>query len=409
MDPLSITASIIAILQLTSKVMKYLNHVKDAPKDRAQCAIEASNLYNLLTTLRYRLEEGASNELWYTAVRALGVKNGPLDQYKLALEQLHAKIATGGGIKGLRHYLLWKFIKEEVMEIMARIGRLRTLVQLALEMDHLLTHSNTEAIKNDTGFIRLHIPAMESGLDRVQQRQDQAKRDKIMEWISRTDFPAQQSDILGHRQEGTGQWFLNDATFHKWLHGPKETLFCPGIPGAGKTMMATITVNHLLESMLSDTVGVAYVYCNYKTDQDTVSLLAAILKQLVQGRPSIMEPVARLHKQHAERGTTPSLNEIFGALQCVVANYSSVYVVVDALDECPDQDGTRHQFLAKLRDLQGERDVRLMATSRFISDIVSEFSAALTLEVRASDDDVKRFVAGQTYRLPKCIQCDDAL
>ena len=34
-DPLSVTASIITILQLTSGVIEYLNDVKDAPKDRA--------------------------------------------------------------------------------------------------------------------------------------------------------------------------------------------------------------------------------------------------------------------------------------------------------------------------------------------------------------------------------------
>lgn len=69
-------------------MIEYLNDVKDAPKDRAQCAIEVLNLYNLLTTLRYRLKEGTSNKPWYAAVRALGVKNGPLNQYKLTLEQL---------------------------------------------------------------------------------------------------------------------------------------------------------------------------------------------------------------------------------------------------------------------------------------------------------------------------------
>jgi hypothetical protein len=76
MDPLSITAT---ILQLTSRVIEYLNDVKDAPKDRAQCAIEASNLYSLLTTLRYRLEEGNSNEPWYAKVQKLCTKDGPLD------------------------------------------------------------------------------------------------------------------------------------------------------------------------------------------------------------------------------------------------------------------------------------------------------------------------------------------
>jgi hypothetical protein len=170
-------------------------------------------------------------------------------------------------------------------------------------------------------------------------------------------------------------------------------------------MIAAIAIDHLLKVMLTGAVGVAYVYCNYKAqaDQNAASLLAAILKQLVQARRSIAEPVELLHKQHADRGTKPSLEEISGALQSVLATYSSVYLVVDALDECPDKDGSRHQFLAKLRDLQGRTDLRLMATSRLIE---TEFKGMPTLEVRANDEDVKRFVAGQTYQLPKCIQRD---
>ena len=137
MDPLSVTASIIAILQLTSKVIEYLNDVKDASVDRARCALEASNLYNLLVTLRFRLEEGRSNEPWYAAVQALSVENGPLDQYKHALEQLQTKITSRSGINKMGNPLLWKFIREEVTSILLRMERLKTLVQIALEMDHL--------------------------------------------------------------------------------------------------------------------------------------------------------------------------------------------------------------------------------------------------------------------------------
>jgi hypothetical protein len=50
-----------------------------------------------------------------------------------------------------------------------------------------------------------------------------------------------------------------------------------------------------------------------------------------------------------------------------------------------------------------------MATSRFIPEIVDWFNKGLKLEVQASKDDVKRFVAGQICRLPKCIQRDPAL
>jgi hypothetical protein len=133
MDPLSVTASIIAVLQLSGKVLGYLNDVKDASKDRAKCAVEASNVHSLLLNLRFRLEEGNADAPWYTAVRALGVENGPLDQFKQALEALQAKMTDGGRLK----VLAWKFKKEEVASILGRIERLKTLVEIALQMDHL--------------------------------------------------------------------------------------------------------------------------------------------------------------------------------------------------------------------------------------------------------------------------------
>ncbi|MCJ1470533.1 hypothetical protein MMC07_009179 [Pseudocyphellaria aurata] len=422
MDALSVTASIIALLQLSNTVLGYLIDVKGASKDCAKCAVEVANLTTLLLSLRSHLEDESSDELWYHEVRILGVKNGPLDQFKQALEQLHTKMTGGGRLKKVGDALMWKFSKEEITTILGRIERLKTLVQVALQMDHFklsqaikectdTIHTSTEAVKNDMAFIRTHVLTAESRFDAVRQDQDRARHEQLMGWISPTNFPAQQSDFIARRHPGTGQWFLDAPEFTKWLLDPNETLFCHGIPGAGKTTIAATVIDHLLTKVYSDTVGVAYVYCNYKrqVEQNAAELLAAILKQLVQARPSIAEPVQHLHEQHAGRGTKPSLEEIFGALRAVLANYSSAYIAVDALDECPDQDGTRRQFLAKLRDLQSGTDLRLFATSRFIPDIVGKFGAALMLEIRASDEDVRRFVTDQIHRLPRCIQRDDTL
>ena len=137
MDPLSGTASIIAVLQLSAKVLGYLNDVEDASKDRAKCAVEASNVHNLLVNLRFRLEEGGADATWYTAIRALGVENGPLDQFKQALEALQTKITDGGRLKNAGEALVWKFKKDEIASILDRIERLKTLVEIALQMDHL--------------------------------------------------------------------------------------------------------------------------------------------------------------------------------------------------------------------------------------------------------------------------------
>ncbi|KAL8756771.1 MAG: hypothetical protein Q9184_004385, partial [Pyrenodesmia sp. 2 TL-2023] len=126
-------------------------------------------------------------------------------------------------------------------------------------------------------------------------------------------------------------------------------------------------------------------------------------------RPFIPEPVASLYNRHAGRKTRPSLEEIRSAIQAVVSNHTKVYVVIDALDEYLDQDGSRSQLLSMLRELQSTGCLHLMVTSRFIPDVVQQFSHSPMLEIRASDFDVKRFIGGQIHRLPRCVQRDNEL
>ncbi|OBT85043.1 hypothetical protein VE02_07148 [Pseudogymnoascus sp. 03VT05] len=402
MDPLSITASIIAIVQLTGVIIGCLNDLKDTSKDRAQCAIEISNVSNLLVTLMYRLDEVSSNDTWYGEVQALAAVNGPIDQYRSALEQLKSKFTSSASSRTkIGGALSWKFSKEEVANILMRIERLKSLTQIALEMDHFKL---SQALKIDTTVITNTVRSLQENQVSEQYR-------VITDWLSSTDFPAQQSDFIGRRQEGTGQWFTVSREFTNWLQGTKQDLFCPGIPGAGKTMIAAIAVDHIWKAFQGDNVGVAYIYCNYKRQetQTTTDLLAAILKQLVQERPLYGESVSTLYRLHTDRRTRPSLDEICTALDSVLNNYSKAYIVIDALDECSDGDGTRSELLTILRRLQAKTDTRLMVTSRFVSRIEQSFEGSLMLEIRASEADVKRYVTGQLHRLPMCIQRDPEL
>jgi len=252
--------------------------------------------------------------------------------------------------------------------------------------------------------IRSGLLPLQASTNAITNAQSLQQHHTIMEWLSLTDFPAQQRDIISRRQEGTGQWFLDTPEFKRWLQGSDKTLFCPGIPGAGKTMMAAIAIDHLCRTTtLCDTIGVVHLFCNYKAqaDQSASSLLAALLKQLVQSRPDVAAPVTRMYDHHSKRRSKPSLDEIFGALQSVCSNYTTVYIVVDALDECADRDVARSRLIAKLRELQTSTDVRLLFTSRFITEITQEFQSNPILKVRASKEDVRRFVAGQMPRLLK--------
>jgi len=274
------------------------------------------------------------------------------------------------------------------------------------------------AIQEDASFMRNTLPSLQTDVVAIRDRQnlqwDAQKlqlHNTIMQWLSPTDFPTQQHDIITRRQEGTGQWFLETPEFKRWLDGSDKTLFCPGIPGAGKTMMSAIAIGHLCRMTRSDDIGVAYLFCSYKsqTDQGAASLFSALLKQLVQSRPDIATPVTQMHELHSKRGSKPSFSDILQALQSVLSAHKTTFIVVDALDECSDKDGDRGQLIEKLCELQAGKEVRLLFTSRFIPEITRKFGSDSTLEVRASEEDVKRFVAGQIPRLPGCIQRDEDL
>ena len=106
-----------------------------------------------------------------------------------------------------------------------------------------------------------------------------------------------QSDIFRKRQRGTGEWFLKSPPFIEWLEGKKKTLFCPGIPGTGKTMIAAIAVNHLKTSFADDKTGRAFLYCIYKRqdNQEVDDLLASLLGQLAVCQSMVPKSIHQLY------------------------------------------------------------------------------------------------------------------
>jgi hypothetical protein len=235
---------------------------------------------------------------------------------------------------------------------------------------------------------------------------------KILNWLTPIDYGPQQSDYIRRRQVGTGQWLLDSAEFTAWVETKKQTLFCPGIPGAGKTILTAIVIDDLITRFpLGQNIGIAYLYCNFRRqeEQKAEALLASLLKQLTQERSSLPDSVKALYDHHEKKRTRPLLEELSRVLHSVSTLYSKVFIIVDAIDECQVSEGCRTRFLSEIFNLQEKYKANVFATSRFIPEIIDKFKGSALLEIRAGSEDVQRYLEGHMQQLPGFVQDNQEL
>ena len=188
-----------------------------------------------------------------------------------------------------------------------------------------------------------------------------------------------------------------------WLKSPGKTLFCPGIPGAGKTILTAIVIDDIYSRFKRDTsVGIAYLYCDFRRqhEQKPENLLANVLKQLAQQQASMPDGVQTLYDQYKDRPKRPTLGEILDILHSVSILYQRVYIIVDAVDECQVTNGCRTRLLSGIFEVQARVRANIFSTSRENPEIVEKFKESISLEIRAKDEDVKTYLAGHMERLP---------
>ena len=195
---------------------------------------------------------------------------------------------------------------------------------------------------------------------------------------------------------------LDSSAYQSWVIGEEHTLYCPGIPGAGKTILSTIVINDLWRRAKLDPthIGIAYVYFSYKlkSEQKINQVLRSLLRQLTQLLPSLPNEILELRTNHKDSQTQPTTRELSNLLRSVARLYPHVFIVLDALDECDTESGNRKTFLSSIAELQDSSHVRLFATSR-PDEMEGFFDGKPWLEIRASDEDIRVFLEARIESL----------
>ncbi|KAJ7599523.1 hypothetical protein C8J56DRAFT_771039, partial [Mycena floridula] len=229
------------------------------------------------------------------------------------------------------------------------------------------------------------------------------------DWISPLNFYAAHNELISKCTPRTGQWFLKDTQFLHWIAGEIRFIWCPGAPGVGKTIIASLVVEHLQSIVSTDTnTTLARIYCDYnqRAIQTSSALISSILRQIIISSSSIPVPVMQLHALFRSRKPCPS--DLTKTLLDQLLLYNRVYIVVDALDECSESEGM--VFIAWLRSLSDH--VSVLVTSRNLTYISQEFRHDPRIDISAHKSDLQTYIEGRIFndkRLRLCLKRDPDL
>lgn len=178
---------------------------------------------------------------------------------------------------------------------------------------------------------------------------------------------------------------------------------------------STIVIRRIQKIQETDpTVGLVYLYCSYK-DQHLLaeSFVQTLLHQLVGQSEHVAPEILAFHNKHmaSSPALVPHFTDFEQALRHEIRRFAKVYVVVDALDECQDDDnddwrpGTRKQLLETLGSL--EKTVHLLFTSRDKHPPASmeRFTMSISsLRIWTNSEDIRAYIDGRLKNAPKLQQ-----
>jgi len=233
----------------------------------------------------------------------------------------------------------------------------------------------------------------------TRSRSGEERLGKICTWLSTPDPSTNYHKAHKQRQAETGLWLLDGPKFKEWKQRAASRLWLYGIPGCGKTILSSTIIEHLLQHCQDDASMVtAYFYFDFNDaqKQDPELMLRSLLSQLLQRSVAIPKDVDALFSVCDNGQQQPSLHALLEVTPHVMGQFTHVYLVLDALDECTQ----RPELMDVLETVTGWQldNMHLLITSRKERDIESSLESyvkeedTICLQGDVVDKDIQQYV-----------------
>ncbi len=249
MDPLSISASIAALLQLTSSILKYAREVMDFRKTYKELLERARDVRLFLKSLKDRdemMKRTDQNAPWFKGLISVDnstfsdpeggsaeSEKGPLWKiYDAMVDIMFTLNIPSIPVKKTYYKLTWPDKKSKLEETFKNIDRWKSDVHYILAGDDF-------AQSMDSNKRLQGIEEAEARREREQRSARERKarikeKEAIIAWLSPLDFFRRHREVSRNRCPDVGQSLLQSEEFQAWAKGSSWTLTCLAIPGAGK-------------------------------------------------------------------------------------------------------------------------------------------------------------------------------
>lgn len=256
----------------------------------------------------------------------------------------------------------WKTYKSRFSGVIDNMKRHRSLiesqanlaqVQRSLEFQKEQQVGFEKQIRESLAFRKEAENRFEADL----RNEDLRRSHDVFNWLRATDVETDQYDLLKARADypNTGRWLLDLPVFKDWFDPQYATipplLWLSGMPGAGKTVLASLIGEEARKLPSKPTV--LLFYCKHKNpERDSFLAIArSFLAQLLKQDKALL---LYLYEKSCESGepvltSPPLVNEL---LQFAFENCKKAYIIIDGVDECERQE--RKEIAQKFRRLVEE-------------------------------------------------------
>ena len=219
-------------------------------------------------------------------------------------------------------------------------------------------------------------------------------REKSKKWLSPPDSSTNHNIARKAHHKGTASWFFQSRIYEEWksspsflwIHGKRTLLsfLLPQTPptpifaaGSGKSVLWFVLsffcrlhllrlfpssgiIEDIMAQREAESSIVAYFYCDFRDEdkQNCRNLVLSIISQLCAQSTLCCDILSRIYLAHDEGARKPSDETLTKCLTEMVSLPfpGPIYLVLDALDECPNNSGLptpREEVLDLVNDLVG--------------------------------------------------------